>query len=234
MGAPATTSPTPPNNWQTPQYGVGYAVSANPLGPFHRSPTNPIFQANAAIGEWSPGHGSFAFSPDGTQLYYVHHGRPSPDDAQRRLYTDQLHFSLSPLDPWGNPTLHADEATSDRPVPSGVAPYRVTANRPAIVLRPGSSRAVRFQVLSADGAALALENPLNRLHARVTNPRVAAATTTTNGATVTVTVTALSRGQATLVVVYQRLRANGTYRAVRQGARHEQTVSVRLRILARQ
>jgi GH43 family beta-xylosidase len=219
------------NNWQTPQYGVGYAVSSNPLGPFHKSSTNPILQANPAIGEWSPGHGSFAFSPDGTQLYYVHHGRPSPDDSQRRLYTDQLHFSFSQLDPWGNPTLYADEATSDRPVPSGVAPYRITASRHEIVLRPGSSRTVRFQVLSADGTPLALENPLNRLDVRAGNPSVASASNTTDGATVTVT--ALSPGRASLVVSYDRLLANGTYRDVHQGQSSPQTVSIRLRILVR-
>jgi Glycosyl hydrolases family 43 len=219
------------NNWQTPQYGVGYAVSTSPLGPFHKSPTNPIFHADPAIGEWSPGHGSFAFSPDGTQLYYVHHGRPSPDASQRRLYTDQLHFSFSQLDPWGNPTLYADETTSDRPVPSGVAPYRITASRQAIVLRPGSSRTVRFQVLSADGTPLALENPLNRLRVWVSNARVASASSTTDG--VTVTVTALSPGRTSLVVVYQRLLVNGTYRDVHQGRRDLRPVSHRVRILVR-
>ena len=30
------------NNSAGPQYAVGYAVSESPLGPFHKSPTNPI------------------------------------------------------------------------------------------------------------------------------------------------------------------------------------------------
>ncbi|HEY2319145.1 MAG TPA: family 43 glycosylhydrolase [Solirubrobacteraceae bacterium] len=217
------------NNWQTPQYGVGYAVSDNPLGPFHKSPTNPIFKANPAIGEWSPGHGSFAWSPDGTQLYYVHHGRPSPDAAQRRLYTDQLHFSFSQLDPWGNPTLSADEATSDRPVPSGVAPYRITATSRAVVLRPRSSATVRFEVLSADGTPLALENPLNRIVVRSSNPGVATATVGADGATVTVA--GRSRGRARLVAVYQRERASGVYYDVHQGRGGAQAVALRLRAL---
>ncbi len=219
------------NNWQTPQYGVGYAVSSTPLGPFHKSPTNPIFRANPAIGEWSPGHGSFAFSPDGTQLYYVHHGRPSPDDSQRRLYTDRLQFSFSQLDPWGNPELYADEATSDRPVPSGVAPYRISASRPGMRLRPGSTRTVSFQVLSADGVPLALGNPLNRLRVRSSDARVATATIAADGATVTVT--GRSRGHAWLIVVYQRLLANGSYKDVHQGRRHVETVSLRLPVRVR-
>jgi hypothetical protein len=90
---------------------------------------------------------------------------------------------------------------------------------------------VRFHVLSADGVPLALGNPLNRLDVRSSNGRVAAVSTTTNGATVTVT--GLSRGRATLVVVYERLRADGTYRVVHQGARHKHAVSLRLRILVR-
>lgn len=217
------------NNWQTPQYGVGYAVGTSPLGPFHKSPINPIFHANPAIGERSPGHGSFAFSPDGRQLYYVHHGRPSPDAQQRRLYTDRPLFSFSHLDPWGNPMLYADEATSDRPVPSGVAPYRINASPQAIELRPGSSMTIPFEVLSAYGVPLALENPLNRLMVRVSAGRVASVSTADGGATVTVT--ALSRGRASLVVVYQRLRAGGVYEDVHQGWRHLETVSRELRIV---
>ncbi|MFL5831383.1 MAG: family 43 glycosylhydrolase [Solirubrobacteraceae bacterium] len=219
------------NNWQTPQYGVGYAVSTGPLGPFRKSPTNPIFQANPAIHEWSPGHGSFASSPDGSQLFYVHHGRPSPDASQRRLYTDQLHFSLKQLDPFGNPTMNADEATSDRPVPSGVAPYRITSDVRAVVVRRGSSRTVRFEVLSAEGAPLALENPLNRLRVTVSNGHATATTSGANGGTVTVT--GMSAGRARLTVVYQRLRANGTYRDVHQGRRHLVTVARRVIVIVR-
>jgi GH43 family beta-xylosidase len=214
------------NNWQTPQYGVGYATSTNPLGPFHKSPTNPIFKANPSIGEWSPGHGSFAWSPDSSQLYYVHHGRPAPDASQRRLYTDQVHFSTSQLDPWGNPTLSADEATSDRPVPSGVAPYHITSSSRAVVTRPGSSRTVRLGVISADRASLALENPLNRLEVQSSNPAVASATIGADGATVTVT--GRSPGRAWLVAVYQRERADGSYADVHQGRRGVHTVAARL------
>jgi hypothetical protein len=124
--------------------------------------------------------------------------------------------------------LYADEATSDRPVPSGVAPYRISASPQALELRPDSSMTIRFEVLSADGVPLALENPLNRLMVRVGAGRVASVSTATSGATVTVT--ALSRGRASLVVVYQRLRASGVYQDVHQG-RHLETVSRELRII---
>ena len=77
------------NNWETPQYGVGYATASSPLGPFTKSPANPILSQNASIGMYSTGHGSFAVSPDSRELYYVHHGRPSLTEPQRRLYTER-------------------------------------------------------------------------------------------------------------------------------------------------
>src|SRR4051794_25769066 len=83
------------NNWETPQYGVGYAVADNPLGPFRKSPTNPVLSQNASIGMYSTGHGAIATSPDGRELYYVHHGRPSPPEPQRRLYTERMRIAPS-------------------------------------------------------------------------------------------------------------------------------------------
>src|SRR5581483_2122897 len=213
------------NNWQTPQYGVGYAVGYRPLGPFKKSPTNPILKANPSIGEYSPGHGSIATSPDGTQLYYVHHGRPSPDASQRRLYTDQLHFSFTQLDPRGNPLLIADEATSNRPVPSGVAPYRFRSPR-EVTLRRGVSQTIRFGVLSADGVPLALDNPLNRV--RVSPGRAGVASVSVNSDGASVTVTGTSPGQTSFELVYQRQLASGAYRDVHQGRHRMQTVQVRV------
>ena len=122
------------NNWETPQYGVGYATASSPLGPFTKSPTNPILSQNASIGMYSTGHGSFAVSPDSRELYYVHHGRPSPTEPQRRLYTER-----AVLDP-GSLGLSIDQATSDRPIPSGVAPYSMRSPVSALYLRSGSSK----------------------------------------------------------------------------------------------
>ena len=153
------------NNWETPQYGVGYATASSPLGPFTKSPTNPILSQNASIGMYSTGHGSFAVSPDWRQLYYVHHGRPSPTEPQRRLYTERAF-----LDP-GSLGLSIDQATSDRPIPSGVAPYSmrrlVAVAVPAVAAPRGRSRGGSP---SADGALLALGNPLNRVRATSADP----------------------------------------------------------------
>ena len=218
------------NNWQTPEYGVGYAVATSPLGPFHKFPRNPILQQKPAIGEYSTGHGSIVPSPDGTQLFYPHHGRPSPLADQRRLYVDEMHFSFDVRDPWGDPTLSIDEATSDRPVPSGVAPYKVTLSARTIVLRPGRSASLRWQVLSANGASLALENPLNRVRTGSSRPGVARLIN--DGGGYDGTVMGLRPGRAVITVIYQRKSARGTYRDVRQGTSGRR-VLVRVTVIVR-
>jgi GH43 family beta-xylosidase len=205
------------NNWETPQYGVGYAVADNPLGPFHKSPTNPVLSQNAAIGMYSTGHGSIAPSPDGRQLYYVHHGRPSPDEPQRRLYTERMRISLA-----GSLTI--DAATSDRPIPSGVAPYSLTASARSVALRAGSAKRIAWRVDSADGASLALGNPLNRVEAKVADPAVA----TIDDAG---TIVAHGPGRTTLTLTYQRKLASGAYNDVYNlGRGASRLVSVRVRV----
>jgi Glycosyl hydrolases family 43 len=201
------------NNWETPQYGVGYATATSPLGPFSKSPANPILSQNAQIGMYSTGHGGFAFSPDGSELYYVHHGRPSPTSPQRRLYTERAYLGS---------TLRMDQATSDRPVPSGVAPYALRASTRNVVLDAGGSKHVSWRVDSADGAALALSNPLNRVAATTADPGVA---TIEDG-----TVTAHAPGRTTLTLTYQRQSSNGAYYDVLNGRR---PVAVTVRVTVR-
>jgi hypothetical protein len=106
---------------------------------------------------YSTGHGSFAVSPDGRQLYYVHHGRPSPTEPQRRLYTERAF-----LDP-GSLGLSIDQADERPPIPSGVAPYSIAPRRGRCTCAPGLASRSRGASWSADGAALALGNPLNRV-----------------------------------------------------------------------
>jgi hypothetical protein len=200
------------NNWETPQYGVGYATADNPLGPFRKSPTNPILSQNAEIGMYSTGHGSFAFSPDGRQLYYVHHGRPSPDEPQRRLYTERALISPTSLDPWGAPLLSIDQATSDRPIPSGVAPYSLRTSARYVTVRAGSQARVSWRVESADGVPLALSNPLNRVQATVGDPGVATVEPDAGGDAATLV--AHRAGRTTLTLTYQRQLASGAYNDV--------------------
>jgi hypothetical protein len=200
------------NNWETPAYGVGYATAASPLGPFRKSPTNPILSQNAQVGMYSTGHGGFALSPDGGELYYVHHGRPSPTDPQRRLYTERAFLGR---------TLTIDQATSDRPLPSGVTPISVRSSTHVLTLRPGASRRIAWRVTSAQGAAFALANPLNRVTARTGDADVATVDITSpDGAAVV----AHGPGRTTLTLTYQREHADGRYADV---------VSERVRVTVR-
>jgi hypothetical protein len=216
------------NNWETPQYGVGYAVARSPLGPFRKYSGNPILTANAAIGMYSTGHGGLAFSPDGTQAYYVHHGRPTPTADQRRLYTERMYFGAAGRDAFGYPILSIDQATSDRPIPSGVAPYSIRANHTRVRLGPGRGSAIAWRVTSANGAALALANPLNRVLATSANPRVATIVAGTNAGVIR----AVRPGRTTITLTYQRERSHGGYRTVYNiTRRHVQRVSVTIRII---
>jgi hypothetical protein len=214
------------NNWQTPEYGVGYAVAKSPLGPYTKYAGNPILSQNPSIGMYSTGHGSLAFSPDGTQMYYVHHGRPTPTEPQRRLYTERMYFAGH--DVFGYPVLHVDQATSDRPIPSGVAPYSIRAGTAVLRLRSGASRRITWSVRSAQGALLALDNPLNRVRATSSRPGVAGITAnTTEGK-----ITAGHPGHATITLVYQREHASGSYFDVYNVfGLHRQLVAVRLTVI---
>lgn len=198
------------NNWQTPDYGVGYAVAKSPLGPFTKYARNPILSQNAAIGMYSTGHGSVAFSPDGTEAYYVHHGRPTPTEPQRRLYTDRTYFGRAGLDSFGYPILSIDAATSDRPIPSGVAPYSIRASSRRLRVHRGAATTLSWQVRSAAGAALALSNPLNAVRVSSADPGVATVSATATGATVF----GARRGRTTITVTYQRELSAGGYRDV--------------------
>jgi GH43 family beta-xylosidase len=221
------------NNFESPQYGVGFAVAASPLGPWRKSPANPILTQNEKMGMYSTGHGDIELSPDGRELYYVHHGRPSPDDDQRRLYTDRMQFLDTRLDVFGRPALRIHQSTSDEPVPSGVAPYRLRASARTLSVRAGRRAPLQAWVTSADGARLALSNPLNRVAVRVGDRRVVRVVVRSGG---TFRVVARRAGTTTLRLTYQRRLARGGYRSVTQQvgrARELVTTTVRVRVRAR-
>ncbi|MFE0024395.1 glycoside hydrolase family 43 protein [Amycolatopsis sp. NPDC059021] len=185
------------NNYENQYYGVGYAVSDSPLGPWRKSPANPVLTQNPAQGLYSTGHGSVVASPDGRELYYVHHGRPSTVD-DRRLYTARLR-----LDP-ARAGLAIDGTTEDRPLPSGVAPFRIQAADPMLVVPAGKRASTTVSVRARDGAEFDLANPLNGLRAEL-RP-ASAGTARVDGDRITVTSTG---GFALLTVTYRRALAGG-------------------------
>src|SRR3954447_7792477 len=197
------------NNWETPAYGVGYAIADNPLGPWRKAPSNPILQQNAQIGMFSTGHGDVELSPDGREMFYVHHGRPSATDPQRRLYTDRMRFSSTRV--FGRPGLRIHQSTSDERVPSGVTPYRLRASTPALTVRAGRRAPLQAWVTTARGVRVALGNPLNRVVMRVADEHVARLVLRGGGAA---RVVGRRAGTTTIRLTYQRRLARGGYRAL--------------------
>jgi len=176
---------------------------------------------------YSTGHGSIANSPDGSQTYYIHHGRPSATGGPRKLYTELLLMQDTTPDANGNPTLGVDQTTSDRPVPSGVAPYSISASTTSLAR---GTWHVRWQVGSASGALLALANPLNRVTVSLDRPGTVTPDADGQGATVTL------NGRGTARLTYQRRKAVGTYEDVYNifetpdGAQRQELVSVAVKL----
>ena len=74
----------------TPDYGVGYATSKSPLGPFVKSPDNPIIHRGEGL--FGPGHGC-AVQDDAGQWWHIYHQKRTADIAWPRfLALDPLRF----------------------------------------------------------------------------------------------------------------------------------------------
>ncbi|GAB2761688.1 hypothetical protein GCM10027174_42920 [Salinifilum aidingensis] len=187
------------NSYAGPHYGVGYAVAEHPLGPWRKSPDNPVLRTDPDMGMFSTGHGSISASPDGTELFYLHHGRPDMD-SERRLYTERM--SLDP----DRARLAIHQSTSDEPLPSGVAPFALGADT-AVVEPGGGGATVGVEVRAASGAAMPLEHPANRVVAEVSPASVASVEMRAGRAVVR----GLRPGAAELVLRYQRRTADGRF-----------------------
>ncbi|WP_020671421.1 glycoside hydrolase family 43 protein [Amycolatopsis nigrescens] len=205
------------NNYENEFYGVGYAVSDSPLGPWRKSEANPVLSQDPAEHLYSTGHGSMVSSPDGRRQYYVHHGRPSTVDS-RRIYTAGLR--LGPVA--GRLTI--DGTTSDRPIPPGVAPFRLRTGDRLLRVPPQGTGGTTIEVTSAAGAAFDLTDPLNRVRAEL--KPASAGTATVEGGRVTVRLR--DPGAALLTLTYQRAKAAGGYTDVHQNGT---PVSARIPVL---
>jgi beta-xylosidase len=82
------------NGYNTKEYCVAYATANNPIGPWIKAKENPILKANMAIGVSGPGHNSFAYSPNGKELFMIYHAHTFPDkpSGNRAVYIDRVSF----------------------------------------------------------------------------------------------------------------------------------------------
>ena len=74
----------------TGRYGMGYATSSSPTGPFVKSAANPVLAE--AAGVLSPGGGMLATGPKGGS-WLVYHGRRGSYANPRELRIDRLRFT---------------------------------------------------------------------------------------------------------------------------------------------
>jgi len=96
------------NHFQSPDYGVGYAVSESPTGPWTKYEYNPIMKSNTVVP--GAGHHSLIASPDGKELFMVYHTHFSQSSTEpRKLAIDRVQFvpqenGIDAMEVWG-PTV---------------------------------------------------------------------------------------------------------------------------------
>jgi GH43 family beta-xylosidase len=82
------------SNWQTPQYGVGYAVAAHPMGPWRDGGNTEGAQVLNGIGNGliGPGHNSITVGPDGQTDFLVYHSW-NPERTRRMMCLDPVRWT---------------------------------------------------------------------------------------------------------------------------------------------
>lgn len=78
--------------WQTPDYGVGYAVADSVLGPYSEPEAGPSVLRGVPGHVLGPGHNSVVLGPDDETLFVAYHAWDTARTA-RRLCLDPLVFT---------------------------------------------------------------------------------------------------------------------------------------------
>lgn len=79
------------NDFRNPDYAVGYAVSESPMGPWKKSPTNPIFDKGDA-GINGSGHGDYFVDAKGKLRYVLHTHNSDEEVSPRKTALIELEF----------------------------------------------------------------------------------------------------------------------------------------------
>ena len=79
------------NDFRNPDYAVGYATSKSPMGPWTKSPGNPIFdKIDAGIN--GPGHGDYFVDAKGKLQYVLHTHNSEREVSPRKTGLIELEF----------------------------------------------------------------------------------------------------------------------------------------------
>lgn len=75
-------------------YGVGYATSYSPMGPFVKSSSNPILSRSGVAGMSGTGHNTVVMSPDGSEMFCIYHSHFDINDPGgiRMINIDRMDF----------------------------------------------------------------------------------------------------------------------------------------------
>ncbi len=81
------------NFYEEKHYGIGYAISPGPLGPYTKYPDNPILKHDFPRVS-GPGHNSCTMSPDGSEMLIVYHCHTDPvkGGSDRQVCIDRIKF----------------------------------------------------------------------------------------------------------------------------------------------
>jgi beta-xylosidase len=108
-----------------PLYALGFATAKSPLGPWKKSPDNPILRKTERVS--GPGHNSVIASPDGKELFCAYHTHKKLEGGHERdLCIDRMVINK---DERGEVHIKILGPTRDpQPMPSSGAPADVAAN----------------------------------------------------------------------------------------------------------
>ncbi|KAK2008145.1 beta-xylosidase [Colletotrichum eremochloae] len=215
------------NNYEASNYGVGYATSESPLGPFHKSSQNPVLaQApDAEIPIYSTGHGSIVTSPpadtgaifgaqnvtredlEGAELFYVHHARNNTLQA-RSIYTTRMALNESAIYFGSNTAISMSLTPLDQPLPKNTGPIQFDVGCSSS-RNSGTQFVVR--VTSQAGAPFDLTEETNRV---VSLPDYAEATSTEVSSRQEDGYLLQFRGKSVAGLAYQRLGVEGNWTTI--------------------
>lgn len=79
------------NDFRNPDYAIGYATAASPMGPWKKYEDNPIISRNN-LGVKGPGHGDILMDKNGTMFYVFHVHNSDTDVSPRKTAIINIQF----------------------------------------------------------------------------------------------------------------------------------------------
>ena len=107
------------NGYTCQNYAIGLAISDSPLGNYAKYDGNPILEKDSYLNVYGPGHHSFVYSPDGTELFMVYHKHQSSTTVSPRVVCiDRCYYEYDEKLGYDVLLVHGPTSTN-QPLPSG-------------------------------------------------------------------------------------------------------------------